>query len=47
MWGGKGLILSGIGMIFYIGFVPLFYISYKLLDLNKLKKILLLILFPE
>jgi len=44
MWQGNGLMLSSIGMLYYIAFVPLFFIGYKLLDLNKLKKILLLIL---
>jgi len=44
MWKGYGLLLSIAGMFFQIAFVPLFFVSYKILDIDRLKKILYLIL---
>ena len=44
MWQGKGILLSIGGALFHLGFIPLYFISYKILDEGRVKKIMILLL---
>lgn len=44
MWEGQGHILSVIGALYYVAYLPLFFICYKTFDLKRTKIILYLIL---
>jgi hypothetical protein len=44
VWEGNGLVLSMIGALYYVAYLPLFFICFKILDLDRTKKLLVLIL---
>jgi len=44
MWQGKGILLSVLGLFYQIGYLPLFFIGYKILNKERIKKLMYLII---
>jgi len=44
MWSPGGIIISILGLFYQIGYLPLFFIGYKILNKNRLTKLMLLII---
>jgi len=40
MWQGKGILLSILGLFYQIGYLPLFFIGYKILNKERIRKLM-------